>query len=865
MAVTVQQSVAALYAAMFNRAPDLAGLEFWSSQINGGASLTSVAIGFAQHEVFTLGIGMLGDEAYVAALYSNILGSAGDMVGVAYWTSRLAAGESKSAVAAGFVQSALTMDLAALLTGGSLSQADYAAAVVRQQTLLNKADVGLYFAQTLGAKSNISSSTNSASKAALELDPTYIASKFAIATVTSDAGTVNSAKAAILATVTPAAPAPPVAPVPTIFTLTTGPDDFSAGASAATFNGTASTSNSGATLTGVDKLTGSAGIDTLNILVVSGTSATTGAQISGVEIINIRNSGSSTVVFDASTTPGVTRVNADIGTGNLSVSNLTAGSTVGLKGDGAVTLGAYTFAYAAGVTAADVVIEDGVISGGHTLTLNGSGLTSATLTSRGAANTLASSSFFLPTTLASLTINAQSNLVTGAFLNMAVASSITINGAGVVDLGTLNTNVISLDASANSGGIKATLNSSPVLVVKGSSGNDTFTTGAVLGAGASIDAGAGAGALDRLIVSGSTFLTPATAPYYKGFEQLQLNNGVSADVSSLNANNSIDTVIINAGNNATAALNLTAAQAANIKIGSAQSGAPITISLANSSGVSDTVKLALSTSINNINLDSINLSGIEKLELTGDGTGTVFVNTVAATALNSIIISNAGTNTVSLSNLHVAPNVVLDASGSTGATSLLANLYGVGSGVTLIGGSGGDTLVGSPGNDRIIGGLGADALTGGAGNDTFVFASAASTRNASFTSADSTPANIDRLDFNGQGALAGDSIELGTGANAFGSGLQFTTSTVVNIQQMSMAGISTIGALRAEINANATISASTAGTAYMVDINVTSGASDLIGRYLVINDNNAAIDLNDTFIFLSASAPALNAQDFSFV
>lgn len=863
MAVTVQQSVAALYAAIFNRAPDLAGLEFWSTQINGGASLTSVATGFAQHEVFTSGIGALDNTAFVNALYNNMLGAPGDSAGVAGWVALLATGQSKAAVAAAFVQSALTIDLPALLASGGLSQTEYVAAVGRQQTLLNKADVGLYFAQTLGAKSNISSSTNSASKAALELDPTYIASKFAIATVTSDAGTVNSAKAAILATVTPAAPAPPVAPVPTIFTLTTGPDDFSAGASAATFNGTASTSNSGATLTGVDKLTGSAGIDTLNILVVSGTSATTGAQISGVEIINIRNSGSSTVVFDASTTPGVTRVNADIGTGNLSVSNLTAGSTVGLKGDGAVTLGAYTFAYAAGVTAADVVIEDGVISGGHTLTLNGSGLTSATLTSRGAANTLAGSSFFLPTTLASLTINAQSNLVTGAFLNMAVASSITINGAGVVDLGTLNTNVISLDASANSGGIKATLNSSPVLVVKGSGGNDTFTTGAVLGAGASIDAGAGA--LDRLIVSGSTFLTPATAPYYKGFEQLQLNNGVSADVSSLNANNSIDTVIINAGNNATAALNLTAAQAANVKIGSAQSGAPITISLANSSGVSDTVKLALSTSINNINLDSINLSGIEKLELTGDGTGTVFVNTVAATALNSIIISNAGTNTVSLSNLHVAPNVVLDASGSTGATSLLANLYGVGSGVTLIGGSGGDTLVGSPGNDRIIGGLGADALTGGAGNDTFVFASAASTRNASFTSADSTPANIDRLDFNGQGALAGDSIELGTGANAFGSGLQFTTSTVVNIQQMSMAGISTIGALRAEINANATIAASTAGTAYMVDINVTSGASDLIGRYLVINDNNAAIDLNDTFIFLSASAPALNAQDFSFV
>ena len=43
--VTTQQSVAALYTAIFNRAPDLAGLNYWTTQINAGTSFATVAAG----------------------------------------------------------------------------------------------------------------------------------------------------------------------------------------------------------------------------------------------------------------------------------------------------------------------------------------------------------------------------------------------------------------------------------------------------------------------------------------------------------------------------------------------------------------------------------------------------------------------------------------------------------------------------------------------------------------------------------------------------------------------------------------------------------------------------------------------------
>jgi hypothetical protein len=198
--VTNKQLVSALYAAVFNRAPDQAGLNAWTATIDSGASsFAQVAVGFAGHEVFTTGIGALGNAAYVAALYTNILGSAGDTAGIANWTAQLNAGQSKAAIAAQFVQAALTVNIPALLAAGSLSAADAAAATIRQDTFTNKANVGIYFADTLKSASNLSATTVSSSKAGLEADPIYNASKAAIANVNNTAASVTTAENTILA------------------------------------------------------------------------------------------------------------------------------------------------------------------------------------------------------------------------------------------------------------------------------------------------------------------------------------------------------------------------------------------------------------------------------------------------------------------------------------------------------------------------------------------------------------------------------------------------------------------------------------------------------------------------------------------
>jgi len=197
MAVTFQQQIAALYSGIFNRAPDKQGLEFWVAQMEGGLSLSAIADGFTNHPVFTETYSGMTNEQMVRALYTNMLGSAGDEAGIQFWVAKLDAGASFGQVVSEFISGALTIDLDALLQSGELSLDDYNAAVARQATITNKVDAGLYFVEKFGDASNLSAGTDAGTKAGLESDPVYLASQAAIAKVTADASSVVAAKEAI--------------------------------------------------------------------------------------------------------------------------------------------------------------------------------------------------------------------------------------------------------------------------------------------------------------------------------------------------------------------------------------------------------------------------------------------------------------------------------------------------------------------------------------------------------------------------------------------------------------------------------------------------------------------------------------------
>lgn len=219
----------------------------------------------------------------------------------------------------------------------------------------------------------------------------------------------------------------------------------------------------------------------------TGTATTGGADISGIETITVRNVGAGTAALDASTTPGLTAVSADRGTGAFNVTNLSAGSVFNVVGNSVVTLGALGVGYAAAATTSTINVSGGTVSTG-TITQTGNGLLSTTINSTGAANTVGGLVLAASETGA-LTINATTALITGAITQTtaAAATSVVVTGAGAVDIsaGALPTTVISVDASTNTGGIKVVTGNTAAgssttagLTVKGTTNNDTINISA---------------------------------------------------------------------------------------------------------------------------------------------------------------------------------------------------------------------------------------------------------------------------------------------------------------------------------------------------------------------------------------------------
>lgn len=662
-------------------------------------------------------------------------------------------------------------------------------------------------------------------------------------------------------------------------TLTTAPDNIVGTAGNDTINGYIGAANS--TLTPADVINGGAGRDTLNVTIDAAGSALNSADIQNIEVVNVRALAAATV--DASQIVGLQEVNLDRGTASLTITNLAKDASVGLIGNGVAALGALTASYVAAATSANISVTGGTgaTAAGAVTILDGAGLTSAVITGSNGANTLASVAFGTgPGTadnVKAVTVDAQSNLTTGNITGLVANSTITVEGAGRANIGTLQaTNVIAVDASASTGGVTATLNDVTGIKFIGGSGDDIVTTGAVLAGTASVDAGAGTA--DRLVVANSTHVSAAVGKFYQGFEQLQVQDGVSVDVEHLAAGNTIDTIRINDGAGATTVTNLSAAQAANVQILAANAAGAITIGVkdATVAGQIDTVNAALTTTTaagvaNNIDLTGLTLAGVEKLVLDGNGTvaastGTVTLTTANAISLDSIILNNAGVNTITIAGAHGATNLVVDASGSTGATTIDASAYNTTTGAQLFGGSGNDFIEGSARSDIINGGAGndliggtaitgtvgavtavaastaTDILTGGAGNDTFAIG---------FVNAFANMSKITDLDL-GTNAATGRVDSLIFDQAFAGAATIVTLSTA---QQAAVTGAADLAAATVAV-------LGVAGTAGNV-AQFTYGSD----TYLLVNgDGNATYDFAaDAIINITGVVGTLDASDITLI
>ena len=588
----------------------------------------------------------------------------------------------------------------------------------------------------------------------------------------------------------------------------------------------------------------------------------------------------------ASNYAGATTFNSVNSTAPVSFTNLAAATqTGGAVGNSVVVNGASSFGFTSG-TAATLNISGGTTAG--LVSATGGTIASTTINSTGAANTLGGLTLSGANT--ALTINAATNLTTGAITGFAgTNATITVNGAAAsVNLGTIDAAVKTINAvGLTVSGVTTTLNAQTTVNFTGGAGNDLVTAGGILATGALVDAGAGTA--DRLTITATNQLTTVTAPFYRNFEVLAVTDGVSADVSMLAANNTINAIRITDGAGATSVTNLNATQAANVAILAANVTGIITIDVkdASQAGNVDTVKATLtntnatSTAGVPVDLTGISLTGVEKLELTGTGTsaatsGSVTLTTTAALSLDSIkLTTNGNDNSIIIGNTQTATNLALDASATIGSTILDVTGYTTATGASLRGGTSFDVLFGSARADLINGGAGndvisgdgtvtintmatattiavvtaaafahgaADILTGGAGRDVFAFKTGAANTVA-------VASTITDLELGGATLATGvDQIVVSTGVAG--------TAVVVTLtaaQQTTVTGAATLAAAVDSVLTFATATNATATFTYGAD------------TYLIVNgDGNTTITYStasDMFIKITGVTGTLDASD----
>ena len=134
-----REQVTQLYASLFNRAPELSGLDYWASTLTTQSFAQVAQAMYDCTPSRTLYPTNISDTDVIKSFYSNVLGRTADSGGLAYWTGKLAAGQSKGQVITDMI-----------IATDTYSGVD-TAALASQSLLDNKTSLGEYYAVSLQA------------------------------------------------------------------------------------------------------------------------------------------------------------------------------------------------------------------------------------------------------------------------------------------------------------------------------------------------------------------------------------------------------------------------------------------------------------------------------------------------------------------------------------------------------------------------------------------------------------------------------------------------------------------------------------------------------------------------------------------
>lgn len=835
---TTAEIITQLYVGYYDRAPDPAGLNYWVGRYTDGMTLGQIAQSFAVQTESTTKYPYLANPniasstTFITTIYQNLFGRAPDAEGLAYWQGQLASG--------------------GVARVGNMIIDIISGAQGDDKTIVeNKVQVGVYWAQKTAEVPGFNYSATAAASAEGVLD-----------TVTKDAASVTTSKAAVDTYVANAGPQG------STLTLSTNVDNPVATAFGDKFLGVIDTTGTTSTLTAADILDGGAGTDQLS-LTVTGDNTNSGlpaAQIKNIENIFIRDlttAGAS--AYNLALIDGEKQVWSDRSTAAVSFTNVAAGTTIGVKGDGSTTNGATTFKMSSGTDAVSVVIDGGVKAGN--ITRDNTGAATVTISSTGAANTVGTIDVDTAALVTGLTVNATTNLTATLAADYTATSTLTVSGTAtnVTLNGGATANFKTIDASGlTAGGVTIALGTGAT-TYKGGTGADKVTTAAITVAASAIDAAAGT---DTLVINATTDVdTSAEAKQYANFEVLDVAAN-TADVA-LFTNSAIAALRIGG---AATVNNVTAVQAAAITQYAAGS-ATINVKDATVVGNVDTVKITVDDGAAAVNVISIGtpvLAGVEKLDLVATDSVTIAALT-SATGLTGVTGTGAGVYNVTTGAVNFANNSVFDFSAATGAVTFNASAAQAGAtagGIAIKGSTtAANTLSDSVKTDSVTGGAKSDTLAFLGGSDTIKLGAA-----GDVTTFDAAAKGTDVL---GTGGVKftfadGDSISKAGSGSALGIGFDTTTSdTITGFDATALA--TNAGAKFTLDTAQAATAVAVGTTAVTLGTTTTTNAFD----FVVVNDTaasaayvyqdtngNKVIDSGEFAIKLVGSA-ALAAGEFS--
>lgn len=560
------------------------------------------------------------------------------------------------------------------------------------------------------------------------------------------------------------------------------------------------------------------------------------------------NSGASfTDSWDADNFVGATEFISDRSTGAVSITDVNAGTAITMKGASSnVANGAITAAFDAGNSTItfNATGGTGTSTGRGAVTLTSAAatdLTTVNINSTGATNRVGTMTFNGQATAININANSAfdtSGIVVGtntANQVITVSGSAANRGASAtsaptaaVVLGTLDSDIDSVNASGlTAGGVSLTI-ADTLATITGGAGSDYITTAAT----AQLAAVSGGAGTDVLIQANTNAIASLTAGnLFSGFEVYQANNGVALDMDLLATNNTIGAIRINDGAGTTAVTDLSSTQASDITVIAANGRADMQLKVA--TGTADVMNILVSdldltsgetTTVDADwyidNVETINITAFDNVDIAS------IANMNEVTTLN---VRGAGGVDITTSTAALQSGLVVNYSGVTAASTIFNFSAATTNALSFVGSAGADTVT-----DSVVGG---NVINTAGGQDTVTL-----TAKTGGTGPDIIT-----------GGALGDVIDLknGSGSGAYGN----ATYQKITFQYA---------------NGDSVITGTVAGTGYdatvmdsVIDVDMANGASASAGSILTFDTLQAATSFTFTTTApVFGTTAVTNAYDF---